>query len=295
MKMTALSLIVLSMCLSSCSKIQSLTEQPKIKCDSVEAKGLVNKTIVEYLTKQAISKQKDLITSEGITVDTATIRQSLKQVKISIEDVRTDQSNPDNQKQFCTAKVSLEIPAKLLQDAKNSAIAYSDEKVEDKADEQDINLSNNTASKDVSYTLQPTDDGKKIYSDIIDGQALFDFARDSIIDALALNLRNDAKAAEQESNTSETEEETTDLDTLDQAKFSIQEANNNLNSVWNSASKTMRDSLLDEQRAWLKRRAIECQLAANNADAGGEEIAQLNCETDMTNARTNELKEQLGL
>ena len=70
----------------------------------------------------------------------------------------------------------------------------------------------------------------------------------------------------------------------------IDTANKNLNLVWNAASKETREHLLDEQRLWLKKRELECKLEGNNADYGEEEIVRLNCETNKTNYRTQELK-----
>ena len=43
----------------------------------------------------------------------------------------------------------------------------------------------------------------------------------------------------------------------------------------------------------VKKRELECKLQGNNAEYGEEQITTLNCETEMTNSREDQLKQAI--
>ena len=122
------------------------------------------------------------------------------------------------------------------------------------------------------------------------------------MDALALPLRKSAVQAAQEHQASQEEQDilmgeeearAEHGQDLQEAQKSIDKANTGLNLVWNSTTSTIRDALLDEQRAWLKKRKLECQLQANDAEDSEKDITELNCQAEMTKTRTNVLKDEI--
>ena len=80
---------------------------------------------------------------------------------------------------------------------------------------------------------------------------------------------------------------------INEAQQQIDAANANLNLVWNATTKEIRSQLLDSQKTWLKKRELECKLQGNNAEYGEEQITTLNCETEMTNSRVDQLKQAI--
>lgn len=82
----------------------------------------------------------------------------------------------------------------------------------------------------------------------------------------------------------------------DAAKSSIDEANRQINIVWNGSAKKFRKVLLPEQREWLKKRKSECDIKAT-ADAPTDVILQdtirFNCMAEMTIARTKEIETEV--
>ena len=82
------------------------------------------------------------------------------------------------------------------------------------------------------------------------------------------------------------------METPDRAEINLLDsANENLNLVWNSTSKEVRDHLLDEQKIWLKKRSLECKLDSSNTD--NPEVYRLNCEANMTDQRTTALRQKI--
>lgn len=80
-------------------------------------------------------------------------------------------------------------------------------------------------------------------------------------------------------------------------KDALDEANKQINIVWNSTTKEIRSANLPEQREWLKQRENDCSLMASakgNDDAIAQEAAKLNCMTAMTNQRTEILKQKIA-
>ena len=61
----------------------------------------------------------------------------------------------------------------------------------------------------------------------------------------------------------------------------------------NLSSNPLSQKLLDSQKTWLKKRELECKLQGNNAEYGEEQITTLNCETEMTNSRVDQLKQAI--
>ncbi|WP_269915357.1 lysozyme inhibitor LprI family protein [Acinetobacter sp. HY1485] len=288
MKKTLLSLMTL-LALVGCKK-----EMP-VECNSAETKALAQQTLIDQLTNMAISQQKKIISEENLTVDTAKIRQTLKQFKIEINDVRTDKK--EQNKQYCVANVQIEVPQQVIDDANTNADLYQEPNVATNADLKYIELKQHTFVKDINYNLQPTDDGKKLYINL-DANDLLELSANTLMDALALPLRKNAVQAAQEQETIGEEEpeptaEEVHIERMQDAQKNIEKANTGLNLVWNSTTSTVRDALLDEQRAWLKKRKLECQLQANDAEDSEKDITELNCQAEMTKTRTNALKDQI--
>lgn len=301
-KMKKTSITLLCLLTVGCSKIQSIT-QPTVECNSPETKALIKETLLKNLTDQAINEQKRLINSEQITLDTAKIRQNIKNTSIQIEDVRTDKSDPDSKKQYCTTHVSFEIPNALIQTVDSHAQSIGEKTTNDRAVLNDITLQGNTLSQDIHYTAQPTDDGKKLYINLSDNEKIVALIQNITTEALALPLRQLAQSAQEDAEAradeaaqeeqQQSEAEYAQLQ-LENARMNIAKANSNLNLVWNNTTADIRNSLLNEQRLWLKQRKIECQLKGNEAtDASQKELTRLTCETDMTNARVTQLKETI--
>lgn len=78
------------------------------------------------------------------------------------------------------------------------------------------------------------------------------------------------------------------------AKQQLDNANKRLNAVWNATSADIRKALLPEQREWLKKREEDCTAQAVNEDKAMQEVLKLTCMANMTDPRTEELKQKIA-
>lgn len=82
-----------------------------------------------------------------------------------------------------------------------------------------------------------------------------------------------------------------------QALVQLNEANKRINSVWNSTTQEIRNTLLPEQTQWLKQREDDCALQATTeqpVDTVMQEAVKLNCMTTMNDHRAEELKQKIA-
>ena len=79
-----------------------------------------------------------------------------------------------------------------------------------------------------------------------------------------------------------------------QAKQKLDDANKRLNQVWNATTADIRKELLPEQREWLKKREDDCTAQAINEDKTLQDVLKLTCMANMTDPRTEELKQKIA-
>ncbi len=81
------------------------------------------------------------------------------------------------------------------------------------------------------------------------------------------------------------------------AKEALDEANKQINIVWNAPAKDIRKVILPEQKEWLNQRENDCGLKASNEEPNNsvvQETIKLNCMMVMTNERTEVLKQKIA-
>lgn len=295
MNFKLLTFISLTLLLSGCDKVQSLTGQT-VKCDDETAKQLVVETFSKNVSDISAERVKELIQSENISIDMGKLRSTLKQISFNVNDIRTNNSDPNSKKEYCVTEFLVKLPDQMVKDADAARAIYEENNVAQAAIISDLTYEANQLKKEIDYFVQPTDDGKKIYVTLENPDSLAFFVRDVAIDSLLKSARqNAAEVAKQEEMKRLAEEEATAQEyqtvLISEAKANLDIANENLNLVWNATTKEVRNHLLDEQRLWLKKRELECKLGSSNTD--NPEVMRLNCEAEMTSNRVNELKQKI--
>ncbi|NNH01565.1 DUF1311 domain-containing protein [Acinetobacter sp. ANC 5414] len=280
---------------SGCDKVQSITGS-SVKCDNETAKQLVVESFSKTVSDIAAERVKELIDSENVTIDMGKLRSTLQQITFNVNDVRTNNSDPNSNKQYCVTEFVVKIPDQMVKDADAARAVYDENSIAQAAVLSDLSFEANQLKKEIEYLVQPTDDGKKVYVTLENPDALAYFVRDIAVDSLVKTARqNAAEVAKQEEIKRVAEEEATAQEyqsvLISEAKTNLDTANENLNLVWNSTTKEVRSQLLDEQRLWLKKRTLECKLESTNSD--NPEIYRINCETNMTTQRTSELRQKI--
>lgn len=295
MNFKLLTFIGLTILLSGCEKVQSLTGQA-IKCDDETAKQLVVETFSKNVSDIAAARVKELIQSENITIDMGKLRSTLQQINFNVNDIRTNNSDPNSKKEYCVTEFVVKLPEQMVKDADAARAVYEENNVAQSAIISDLSFETNQLKKEVDYFVQPTDDGKKIYVTLENPDSLAFFVRDVAIDSLLKSARqNAAEIAKQEEMKRVAEEQAAVQEyqtvLVTEAKANLDTANENLNLVWNATTKEVRNHLLDEQRLWLKKRELECKLGSSNSD--NPEVTRINCEAEMTSNRVNELRQKI--
>ena len=295
MKLKVLALTFSMFALAACDKVSTITGSGT-KCDSDITKQIVVETFSKNVSDIASTRVKELIETENVTIDMGKLRSTLQQITFNVTNVRTNNSDPNSKKNYCATDFIVNIPTQMIKDADTARAVYEENNIAQAAVLSDLSFENNQLKKEIEYFVQPTDDGKKVFVTLENPDALAFFVRDIAIDSLLKAARqNAAEVAKQEEikrvaeESSAAEEYQSVL--LSEAQSNLDNANENLNLVWNSTTKEIRDQLLSEQRIWLKKRNLECKLESSNAE--NPEIFRLNCETNMTNERTNELRQKI--
>lgn len=295
MKFKLLTLIGSMLFVSGCDKVQSITGS-SIKCDNETAKQLVIESFSKTVSDVAALRVKELVDNENITIDMGKLRSTLQQITFNVNDIRTNNSDPNSNKQYCVTEFVVKIPDQMIKDADAARAIYDENNVAQSAILSDLSFEANQLKKEIEYLVQPTDDGKKVYVTLENPDALAYFVRDIAVDSLVKTARqNAAEVAKQEEIKRIAEESAVAEEyqsvLLSEAQSNLDKANANLNLVWNATTKEVRDQLLAEQKIWLKKRDLECKLESSNTE--NPEVFRLNCETSMTNERTNELRQKI--
>lgn len=295
MKLKLLALISCALSLSGCDQVQSITGQ-SVKCDNETAKQLVVESFSKTVSEVASQRVKELIASENITIDMGKLRSTLQQITFNVSDVRTNNSDPNSKKQYCVTQFVVKIPDQMVKDADAARAVYDENNIAQAAVLSDLSFETNQLKKEIEYLVQPTDDGKKVYVTLENPDVLAYFVRDIAVDSLLKTTRQNAvEVAKQEEIKRISEQEAAAQEyqsvLLLEAKTSLDQANENLNLVWNATSKEIRAQLLDEQKIWLKKRELECKLSSNETD--NPQLHRFNCEANMTIQRTSELRQKI--
>ena len=295
MKLKLLALISCALSLSGCDQVQSITGQ-SVKCDNDTAKQLVVESFSKTVSEVASQRVKELIASENITIYMGKLRSTLQQITFNVSDVRTNNSDPNSKKQYCVTQFVVKIPDQMVKDADAARAVYDENNIAQAAVLSDLSFETNQLKKEIEYLVQPTDDGKKVYVTLENPDVLAYFVRDIAVDSLLKATRQNAvEVAKQEEIKRISEQEAAAQEyqsvLLLEAKTSLDQANENLNLVWNATSKEIRAQLLDEQKIWLKKRELECKLSSNETD--NPQLHRFNCEANMTTQRTSELRQKI--
>ena len=280
---------------SGCDKVQSIAGG-SVKCDDENAKQLVVEGFSKTVSDIASKRVKELIDTENVIIDMGKLRSTLQQITFNVNDVRTNNSDPNSKKQYCVTEFVVKVPDQMVKDADAARAVYDENNIAQAAVLSDLSFEANQLKKEIEYLVQPTDDGKKVYVTLENPDALAYFVRDIAVDSLVKTARqNAAEVAKQDEIKRVAEEEAAAQEyqsvLISEAKTNLDKANENLNLVWNSTTKEVRSQLLDEQKIWLKKRELECKLESSNSD--NPEVYRINCETNMTTQRTSELRQKI--
>lgn len=295
MNLKIVCLTVTTMLIAACDKVSEITGSAA-KCDNETAKELVVESFSKSLNEVSSNRIKELIEIENVTIDMGKMRSALKQITFQVTDVRTNNTDPNSKKSYCATNFVVKLPEQMITDADSARAVYQENNVAQSAVLSDLSFEQNQLKKEIEYLVQPTDNGKKVFVTLENPDAIVYFVSNVAVDSLLKAARlNAAEVAKQEEVKRVAEQNAAAQEyqqvLLAEAKTNLDNANENLNLVWNATTKEVREQLLAEQKIWLKKRDLECKLESSNTE--NPEVYRLNCETNMTVTRTSELRQKI--
>ena len=291
MKKTFFSLLLplsLSGCLSS-----------ETTCGDVDAKEAVQIALKDGLEK--LIAQNSSGPNGDRLLGIAKIRAHVSDLKIDFLDVRTTKSDPNSTTKFCTAQLKVVISADELQKATEARSLLGLEEIDDFMAKRDISKGADSLSTEIAYSVQPTDDGDKVFAEVDDFEAQLGGISEVIASALfASRIKESALREQQAKELAEKELE----DALNQKRQAdLEEASalrkmsmDAINALWSGLDPDTRRNLLPEQRAWIKRHTTECRFEAlrDYQDPTERKAAQFRCERKATDQRSIYLRRYLS-
>jgi uncharacterized protein YecT (DUF1311 family) len=261
----------------------------------------------EMLQKSLEDSVRSQLDSEGSIdgYDSSKLRSGTRQIKVSLQDVRTVKDDPDSSRKFCSARVELKLPNNVIE-AANSARSLAElSDVKKLAHQHRIERSGDKYGRELEYSIQPTDDGTKIIAETDEDSSLFSFLAELFAsyllseevqnraieaDKLAADEAREAKLAEEEADAALNESA---LANLNEAKVENRMAVQRINAVWSAIPKGTKGRLLELQRAWIRKTTAQCKVeAAGTSEISAErEATRLRCETRSQLQRARQLEQ----
>lgn len=272
----------------ACDKLGTATSS----CSSADASAVTLDIIRDEIIRRAGEVGED-----GPQILKSKIRASVKQLKMSLEDIRTSKDDPNSSKKFCTATVKVIAPAQMVLDADETREMAELNSVEALADNANVRKEANAFLAEVEYNVQPTDDGDKVFAEIESGEEAIGFlgelVQDHLLKSAVLDATAQAQRLEAERNAA-IESAARDMQSasLEEARATNRSAVEAINAIWKAMPADARQQLLPLQRAWIKKTEATCKLeaAAQATDSAGMEVARLNCESRAQQERAQYLQ-----
>ena len=264
-------------------------------CLDPDGQAVAVSIIREEVEKRAAAELRD---SDGrMMTSLANLRASLALIGLTVEDVRTTKEDPDSTRKFCAASLAAAVPETILADAQASYEAMDAGSLNDLAEQNGFTRAANRFTAPMDFSVQPTDDGKKIYAEIEETDALVGFLSEVVVAHLVkdrlLRIKADNEAAQAEQTRLNDEAMAAQRTaSLAEARTESELAQQSVRAVWAAIDKDNQDRLTANQTAWNQRKRAECNLEAaqTSTDESEREAARLRCDARMTRERVSALR-----
>lgn len=267
-------------------------------CTSDDAQAVITDLVREEVEKNAA---RDLRQGDRPIASMANLRASLALIKLAIEDVRTSKEDPDSTKKFCAGTFKAVLPAAMLADAERTFELLEAGTISDYAEQQGMERAANAFSYDLDFSVQPTDDRKKIFGEIEQPGALVTFLSELVVAHLARNEIQQAKADEAQAVAEQqrlNEEAATAQRqaNLAEARTEYDLARQTLTAMWDALPAESQESLTANQTAWNQRKRADCNLEAAqfSTEPTEREASRMRCDARLTHERVTSLRTYAG-
>ena len=275
--------------LASCNRIGT------VECNSADGQAVISSLLSDQIT-QATRSQFGININEPPTNE-AKIKAAVGQIKILIEDIRTTKKDEASSKRSCAATVKLVLPLTMIADAEKLHATLGIQSIDSLTQAVGLQRSADSYAHQLTYSVQPTDDKKKVYGEI----EAFGSVAQAVGAIFYAHITGPTMAANLQSEAAATQAQQALLDqqmkAQSQADLELATAENKLAvqayaEVWKSLPDTVRAQNVEIQRAWAKKKTADCNIRAaeTSTDPLIKEATRLRCETEQTQGRVEELK-----
>lgn len=254
--------------------------QSAVDCGAADAMQplveILKSDVEEQVTEQIRSANRSDVVSRS------NIRASISQVSFLVEDVRTSKEDPNSTKRFCTGVLRVKFPVRTIDDAEAARSSAELGGLTQLADDNAIDRQANSFLAELEYSVQPTDEGDKVFAETETRTPVLQLAAEVLSSALLRTvLEQGARAQEQ----AMVEQQSASLDS---AKIDNQLAAQTILATWRALPDGVRSQYLPAQRAWSRKKDADCRVEAAgvSTDPAAVETARLTCDTRATQDRT---------
>ncbi len=136
-------------------------------CSSETAKKTMREIFVGAVEESARRENKGNAGDASLPrFDLAKIRATMDGVGLQLDDVITTKKDPNSSKKFCEAQLTFVMPEKVLDDANALRNEVGENSTQNMAEDEGFRVDLNKFSSKISYSVQPTDSGDKLYTEI---------------------------------------------------------------------------------------------------------------------------------
>ena len=263
-------------------------------CSSQDSVNTAVDLIKQQIEKDASNKAKK---NDGtFAVSLSSIRATISQLKIIIEDIRTTKSDPNSARKFCASTTKVTFPLKLLADAEDARNSQGQNNIGQLADTMNAHREADAIKFDMDYSVTPTDDKSKVYVESDSMSSQMDLLSEIVVWGLMKPAIESQKAAQQ---LQEQQQQIAQNQAV-QASRNQEILNNKLSiqaiaASWSAIDSNTKVQILPQQRAWVASKDAECkvQAASSSTDPTEQEAARLKCDTAANLARVEWLRQYL--
>ncbi|WP_179998335.1 lysozyme inhibitor LprI family protein [Acinetobacter sp. YH12239] len=293
LRMKTLTTLCMVGALSGCQQVYSIMYAFN-RCDQPEVQLKLEQVIHKDIANISATQLKSIIENDQVIIDGQLLQRSLKPVQFKIENIDKIKKLRSSDQTMCTARIIAELPSNYLTDADVSRALNRESNVLESAALSQLNFENNQISTELNYSVRISE--HEVTVQLVNALHFTSFMQKVLIDAHLKPSRLTALALDRQkkqallNNQNKTSDDYQSI-LIAEAQLKLDQANEDLNSVWSRASLQARQKIQYEQELWAKKRNLECKLNSEGAD--NPEVFRLNCETNMAISRTSELQQKI--
>lgn len=149
--------------LGAISLLAACTKTPEVAC-SDPASVSVTTNLIKQGFHNIIKKR---LSESSVFVDSIQVDAYIAKLDIGIKDIRTTKKDPNSAKKFCAGSLHVGFPAEIVQDADAVRQLQGYGSTADFVrGANNLDFEANVLKGEITYAVQPTDDGKKVYAEM---------------------------------------------------------------------------------------------------------------------------------